>query len=403
MGVEIRAIRPEEFPDLLRTMGLAFHFDPPSDDHFQQILSFERTFAGFDGTEMVSNLSAFPLQMSVPGSVVPCGGTTIVSVLPTHRRRGLLRAMMLRHLDDVREHEEPIAALWASDSAIYGRFGFGMATTGYQVKVQRDHVGFHRLAPDPAPVRAIDGEEAATALPPFYDRIYPRTPGFYARPPAWWEHRILADEDHRRGGATAFRFAVVDGPDGIDGYLQFRVKDNWVDGHGAAEVAIKDIFGTTPESWAGLWSFALNQDLVGEITAERRPGYDPIFDLLAGIRRAQAKRSDNLWVRIMDVPRALGTRSYSAPLDTVIEVRDPVGDTNGRYRLTASTEGAECRPTDDDVDIGIDAEDLGGIYLGRSRLIELSRLGRVIGDPAVLAAADAAFTWEPQPWCPEVF
>ena len=103
------------------------------------------------------------------------------------------------------------------------------------------------------------------------------------------------------------------------------------------------------------------------------------------------------------MPRALGTRSYSAPLDTVIEVRDPVGDTNGRYRLTASTEGAECRPTDDDADIGIDAEDLGGIYLGRSRLIELSRLGRVIGDPAVLAAADAAFTWEPQPWCPEVF
>ena len=125
MGVEFRAIQPDEFPNLIRTMGQAFHFDPPDDDHFRHILPFERTFAGFDGQQMVSNISAFPLQMAVPGAVIPCGGTTIVSVAPTHRRQGVLRAMMRRHFDDVLEHEEPIAALWASDSAIYGRFGFG--------------------------------------------------------------------------------------------------------------------------------------------------------------------------------------------------------------------------------------------------------------------------------------
>ena len=404
MGLEFRAVTPDEFPTLVRTMGLAFHFDPPSDDHFRNVLDFERTFAGFDGPEMVSTVSAFSLQMSVPGAVLPCGGTTIVSVVPTHRRRGVLRSMMRRHLDDVIEHEEPIAALWASDSAIYGRFGFGMAAVGYQVKVRRDHVGFHRGAPASAPVRVIETREARDLLGPFYNRICPATPGFYERTAAWWEHRVLADEDHRRGGASAHRYAVVDGADGIDGYIQYRVKDGWAEGHGAGEVRVSELFGSTPESWAGLWSYALHQDLTAEITAERRSGQDPIFDLLAGVRRAAAKRSDTLWVRIMDVPRALAGRAYSAPLDVVIEVRDPLGDCDGRYRLIASPDGgAECEPTDAEPGISLDAEDLGGIYMGRSRLRNLSRIGRVDGDHQVLAAADAAFTWDPQPWCPEVF
>ncbi len=403
MGVEFRVVEPDQFPTLVQTMGLAFHFDPPEDDHFQQILPLERTFAGFDGSEMVSSVSAFSLQMTVPGSVVPCGGTTIVSVAPTHRRQGVMRAMMRRHLDDVREHEEPIAALWASDSAIYGRFGYGMAAMAYRLTVQRDHVEFHRRAPDPAPVRLVDADEARALLIPFYDRISPTTPGFYERPPAWWDHRVLVDEEHRRGGASSYRYAVVDGVEGIEGYIQYRVKSGWADGHGAGEVRVSELFGTTPQSWAGLWSYALHHDLIAEVTAERRSGQDPIFDLLAGVRRAGAHRSDSLWVRVMDVPRALTARSYSAPLDAVIEVRDPIGDCDGRYRLVVSTEGAECERTDAEPTITIDAEDLGGVYLGRSRLQSLSRVGRVGGNETALAAGDAAFNWDPQPWCPEVF
>ena len=113
--------------------------------------------------------------------------------------------------------------------------------------------------------------------------------------------------------------------------------------------------------------------------------------------------STNLWVRIMDVPRALEARSYSAPIDLVFEVHDPMGDIDGRYHLMASTEGAECSRTDAEASITLDAEDLGAIYMGRSRLRALSRVGRLQGDPDSLAAADAAFTWDPQPWCPEVF
>jgi predicted acetyltransferase len=403
MGVEFRALTPDESPALLRSMGLAFHFDPPEDDHFRHVLEFERTFGGFDGNEMVANVSAFSLQMAVPGGVILCGGTTIVSVAPTHRRRGVMRSMMRRHLDDVLEHEEPIAALWASDSAIYGRFGFGLAAVGYYLKVARDHVAFHRGAPDPAPVRSVDAEEAQALLAPFYDRMYSSNPGFYARSPAWWEHRVLADEKHRRAGGSAYRYAVVDGVDGIDGYAQYRVTSDWTEGHGQGELRVNELFGTSAESWAGLWSYVLHHDLTGVIRADRRSGQDPIFDLLAGFRRVSAKRADTLWVRIMDVPIALQARSYSAPLDVVIEVRDPIGDCDGRYRLFATTDGAECERTDAEPDISIDAEDLGGIYMGRSQLRNLSRTGRVSGDHRILAAADASFAWDPEPWCPEVF
>jgi predicted acetyltransferase len=311
--------------------------------------------------------------------------------------------MMRAHLDEVLEREEPTAALWASDSAIYGRFGYGQAAVDFDVTVRRDHVEFHRSAPEPAPVRMVDAIEASKLLPPFYEDIRASTPGFYARSPVWWEHRVLADEEHRREGATSYRYGVVDGPSGIDGYVQYRIKSDWDDSHGAGKVLVRELFGTTSESWSGLWTYVLNHDLTAEITAERRSSQDPVFDLLAGTRRAKALRFDNLWVRIMDVPRALEARSYSAPVDVVFEVHDPMGDIDGRYRLVASPEGAECSRTDAEASISLDAEDLGGIYMGRSRLRTLARVGRLQGAPESLSTADAAFTWEPQPWCPEVF
>jgi predicted acetyltransferase len=249
----------------------------------------------------------------------------------------------------------------------------------------------------------VDAIEASKLLPPFYEDIRASTPGFYARSPVWWEHRVLADEEHRREGATSYRYGVVDAPSGIDGYVQYRIKSDWDDSHGAGKVLVRELFGTTPESWSGLWTYVLNHDLTAEITAERRSSQDPVFDLLAGTRRAKALRFDNLWVRIMDVPRALAARSYSAPIDVVFEVHDPMGDIDGRYRLVASAEGAECSRTDAEPTITLDAEDLGAIYMGRSRLRALARVGRLQGDPASLSTADAAFTWEPQPWCPEVF
>jgi predicted acetyltransferase len=404
MAVEVRAIEPDEFETMRRTMGVVFGFDPPEgDESFRRLVPLDRTRCGFDDGRMVSTLGTFDLTMTVPGGAVPCGGTTMVAVLPTHRRKGLLRALMRSHLDDVREHEEPIAGLWASDSAIYGRFGYGCASVSYEITVNRGHVDLHRLSPESAPVRIIDREEAIRVAPALFEQLQARFPGFFARSPDWWESRSFRDTDASRHGATSLRYAVVDGEDGISGYTTYRTKADWADGHGSGEVRVKDLFGTDPQSWAALWSFVTSQDLVSVTVADLRSTQDPIFDLLEGSRRARAVRSDGLWIRIMDVPKALKARAYSAPIEVVLGVSDPLGDISGTYRLSANGADVTCFASDDEPDVMIDLEDLGAGYMGMARFRELARVGRMSGSDRALAAMDAAFRWDPQPWCPEIF
>lgn len=404
MAVEIRAIRPDEFEEMRRTMGLVFGFDPPEGDgRFLRLLPLDRTRCGFDGGRMISTSGAFSLEMTVPGAQVPCGGTTAVAVAPTHRRQGVLRKMMRAHLADVRQHGEPIAALWASDSAIYGRFGYGCASICYDIEVEPQHATSNRLAPEPGRSRLIERAEALEIVPPLYDRLRMEIPGFFARTPEWWEDRSFRESGTSGGGSTALRYVVVDGDEGISGFASYRTKANWDEGHGSGKVIVHDLYAATPEAWAGIWSLVTSHDLVVRAEAGRRPPWDPIFDLLTGTRRAHAFRYDALWVRLMDVAGALTARSYSAPLDVVLAVDDPVGDVTGSYRLRADSDGAECAATTDEPAVLLDLEDLSAGYMGRPRFRQWARAGRLSGADDALTALDAAFTWDPQPWCPEIF
>ncbi len=403
MATVIRAITPDEFEEMRRTMGLAFGFDPPDgNNRVLRLLPLDRTRCGFDSGRMISTSGAYGLRMTVPGGEVACGGTTAVAVSPSHRRRGVLREMMRAHLDDVKEHGEPIAALWASDSAIYGRFGYGCASICYDIKVEPEHATLGRLAPQPERGRMIDRPEALEVVPPLYDRLRTEIPGFFVRTPHWWEDRSFWDSE-TTSDTTNLRFAVVDGEDGVAGFASFRTKAKWEEGHGSGKAIIQDLFAATPEAWAGIWSLVANQDLVARVEAGLRPPWDPIFDLLAGTRRAMSFRYDALWVRLMDVPGALTARSYSAPVDVVLGVEDPLGDLTGSYRLRADVDGAECEPTTQEPSVHLDLEDLSAGYMGRSRFRQWARAGRLRGADDALAAMDAAFAWDPQPWCPELF
>jgi predicted acetyltransferase len=403
MVVDIRAIRPDEFEEFRRTMGLVFGFDPPNgDNRVLRLLPLDRTRCGFDGGTMVSTSGAYSLEMTVPGGKVACGGTTAVVVAPTHRRQGVLRQMMRAHIDDVKDHGEPIAALWASDSAIYGRFGFGCASICYDIEIEPDHATLSRLAPRPGPARIIDRAEALDVVPPLYDRLRMEIPGFFARSRQWWEDRSFWDREST-SDTTKLRFAVVDGEDGPAGFASFRTKAHWDEGHGSGKVIIQDLFATTPEAWAGIWSIVANQDLLARVETGLRPPWDPIFDMLAGTRRALSFRYDALWVRIMDLPAALTARSYSAPIDVVLGIEDPIGDLTGSYRLRADLDGADCAPTNQEPSVQLDLEDLSAAYMGRPRFRRWARAGRLSGATEALAAMDAAFAWDPEPWCPELF
>ena len=234
MGVTVGPVGDDRAAEYLAAMGQAFGFDS-SDEHrerFSKYFEWDRARAAYDGDRIVGTLGAYSFEMTVPGGTMPCGGTTVVAVLPTHRRRGVLRQMIESHFEDVRERGEPIAGLWASESSIYGRFGYGIAAVGLDVEVDRDHVDLHRLAPRAAPARLVSREEAMDLFPPFYDRERRLRPGFFARSPSWWEFRRFHDSEPSREGATAFRYAVTEENGVVTGFAQYRFKEKWREGHG---------------------------------------------------------------------------------------------------------------------------------------------------------------------------
>lgn len=405
MAVDFRPITEDDYAAFVATLELTFGFDSdPEEDRLRRILEFDRAFGHFDGDRIVSTLGAFSLQMSVPGAVLPCGGTSVVTVAPTHRRRGLLREMMTHHLKDVRDRGEPIAALWSSESEIYGRFGYGQASDSAELSFSRLGPSLSRHAPPVSGTRSLTLDEARKSIPPFHDAFRRDQPGMFARWPEWWETRVFAESAQRNKGATKARWVVVDGEDGIDGYVRYRVKSGFGDdGHFGNEVQVVELFANTPEGWAGLWSYILNQDLAATVIARLRSPQDPIFGLLAGTRRAKTHVSDGLWVRLVDIPSALARRRYSTQFNGVFEVHDPMGISGGRFRLDASPEAATCEPTSDAPDITLDIEDLGASFLGRAALFNAGRAGRLTGEPQTLISADLAFSWSPLPWSPEIF
>ncbi len=142
------------------------------------LLDFERSLGAFDGDEMVGKAHAFSFSMSVPGGHLPTAGVTAVTVLPTHRRRGVLTELMRRQLNDIRDRGEPLAALWASESVIYGRFGYGLAAQSDRVSIDRRHTEFVRQVPDaPGEVRFVDSDAALERWPFLYDGLRETRPG----------------------------------------------------------------------------------------------------------------------------------------------------------------------------------------------------------------------------------
>lgn len=405
MGVNVAPVSAERSREFLLTMGAVFGFDPEEDEieRFTSHFEWDRSRAAFDGDQIVGTSGAFSLDLTVPGTTMACGGTTVISVLPTHRRMGILRMMMDSHLADVRDRDEPIAGLWASDSAIYGRFGYGSAAQGADLVIERDHSRFHRLAPEPAPVRLVDADSARRLLPPFYDKARLEIPGFYARSEPWWENRRFRDNPAHRNGATAYRYAVTEMDVEVTGFVQYRYKEDWTEGHGRGEVRVRELVGSDPSSWAGLWRFVLDHDLTGKISASNRSVEDPVLDFLEGPRRAAIKVGDSLWIRIMDPQAALEGRSYSAPANVVIRLHDPLDASLTTWQLDLSPDGARVASSDAEPEVAMDLEDLGACFMGWSRFQTLKRAGRIEGDDGALAALDQAFAWSPAPWCSEVF
>jgi predicted acetyltransferase len=359
----------------------------------------ERAVGAFDDGRAVGFSASYEFDLTVPGGgAVPTAGVTWVAVLPSHRRRGILRESMSQLFRDARENAEPLAALYASEPAIYGRFGYGIATHWVSLNAESRRIAFRDDPGASGAVRLIDEDEAYARFPAIYEAVRTQRPGMLTRTEHWWRRHRLADYERFRRGSSKPFFALLELDGEPAGYALYRVKDEWDDGYPNGQVKLFEALATSPRATRELWRYLFSIDLTTRVKAELFDPASPLFFQVVDPRALHLSIRDGLWLRLVDVEEALRRRSYEGDDTLVLDVRDAVLPENaGRYRV-----GTRVERTDDDSDLTLDVADLASVYLGGFGFGQLA--DRVYEDrPGALARADALFRTPLAPHCPEVF
>jgi predicted acetyltransferase len=407
-GARLRVLRPKEWDAFHDTLVRAFGgvVAPEERELDRSLTEFGRFLGAWDGDACVGTAGAFAFRVTVPGGAsVPAAGVSMVSVAATHRRRGLLTAMMRRQLDDVRSWGEPLAVLTASEPGIYGRFGYGAATSWLGADIDTGRIALDVPAgTDGVRLRYAAPADVLEECEAVYARLVPRRPGMPARRPGWARAQIF-DPESERDGASPLQCVVAERDGEVTGYARFHVKLGWNDDGHDGTVVLKALDALDPVTEAALWRFLFSVDLTSTLTVRRRPVDDAWQYLVSDIRRCRVRLRDALFVRLVDVGAALAARTYRAPVDVVFEVADPFCPWNaGRWRLTGDAKGASCERTGDAADLVLSVRELGAAYLGGVSLAALAAAGRVAEVRAgALAEASVAFGSEVAPWLPHGF
>jgi predicted acetyltransferase len=402
MAIEIRNPSEDELHSAVSAVYIAFG-ESLRDEDFERHRKFmpaDRIHTAYDDGRPVGLAAAYPFELTIPGGQVPAGGVTWVGVLPSHRRRGILRQLMRRQLDDLRERGDPLAILWASEPSIYGRFGYGISAPN--LIMDADTARF-ALRDDPGPsgsVRLVDRDEALELFPPLYDRVRLATVGMFARSADYWQEERLADLEHWRQGAGPKFFAVLELDGAAEAYAIYRIKQDWQQGIPHGEVRVLDAIATSPRATRELWRFVFGIDLVSKVGQGMFDPGSPLFLMVEDARRLRLRLSDGLWLRFVDLRAALAARSYAADVPVVLDVRDELCPWNaGRWRV-----GDDVAKTRDPAELELDAKDLASIYLGAFDFHQLAAAERVRElRPGALERASALFRTERPPYCQEVF
>jgi predicted acetyltransferase len=416
----IRPISEAEYPAFHAVDAEAFNSRWPADQDRERekvTFEFDRSLAAFDGSLIVGSACAYTFRMTVPGTLAPVAGASAVGVLPSYRRRGILTSLMRRQLADLSEGGEAVAALFASEPGIYGRFGYGVSSMHSRFSVRRgegrmvipaaQEAAAGQGGLGPVRLRQVPAEPGTAEIAKVYEQAVPQRPGMLVRDARWWQN-ALADPEWSRDGDGPQRCIVAEDSSGPRGYAVYSVSPDWdSDGLPCGILTVRELMALDPQASAALWADLLTRDLVGEVRARLRPVDDPLLYLLADLRRARTKVSDGLWVRIIDIAAALAQRHYAREVDAVIEVTDDLLPANaGRWHLRAGPAGAgaSCERTSAPADVVLPVASLGAAYLGGTRLGTLARAGLAAElRPGTLAALSTAMSWDPVPWSPMIF
>ncbi len=408
--ITIRKVDPDEWEAFCRVAELVFG-DAMTDERRamnKAAFEFDRGLTAEDGGELVATGGAYSLDLTLPGlTTIPVGGLTWISVLPTHRRRGILRRIVQHHLDDVQRRGEPVSILIASESVIYGRFGYGSATQMASYQIEQRHSAFAQPLDGGGRVRVVDEKESLELLPAVFEQARRMQPGEISRNQEWWT-TTLSDPEWRREGAAGAVNVVFERAPGqaAEGYARYRLRSHWEGMLAANIVKVEELTALTPQAHAALWRFLLDLDLSGELELFNGRMDEPLRWRLADPRRLRTTFvSDLVWARLLDVPAALTARRYGVADRLVLEVSDALRpECGGRFAVEGGPDGAECARTADDPDIVLGIAELGATYLGGVRFSTLAGAARVTeATPGALARADRMFIGEQAPYCSREF
>ncbi|MFC5202545.1 GNAT family N-acetyltransferase [Streptomyces kaempferi] len=413
-GIDVRPITETEIPDWIRALNTGFLRSPAVSEQETAdrgaYMLLPRTLGAFDAGRCVATFRSFPQQLTtVGGAHVPAEAITNVSVTATHRRRGLLTRMMGTALTAAKERGDVVATLIAAEYPIYGRYGFGPATTATQWTVEVPRTGLDRRWSGPADggrIDLVDGEEVRKTGPELHARLSRTQPGVVSRVERWWQVNTGALKPDGTTWTEPF-YAVYRSADGeVEGLVAYKSDDNWGDAKQPLNTAtVKWLIGVTPAAERALWHYLCSIDWITKVKTGWRAPDDLLPDFLPDPRAARiTTQADWLWVRILDVVRAMEARTYAGSGTLVLDVTDGDGLSAGRYRLDAGPDGAVCAPTGQSADLTLDVRELSALWLGEASAVRLAALGRVREErEGAASVADALLRTSRRPWCPDIF
>ncbi len=405
---QLRPITEDEYVAFCRCFARAFGKDYDADEAQLErgLIDLPRTLAVIHERDgVVGTALSFGREFSVPGGLLPAAHVTAVGVAGTHRRRGLLSRLMRRQLTDLHATgTEPVAILWPSEEAIYGRYGYGPASSAVAYSAHTRELTVLSGPPD-GQLREVELAEFIDTVAGILDAARRDRPGYSARPMQWWRY-WSADLESWRRGRSRLRTVLHEGPDGPDGYALFRIRRDGDDSGPQHVVNVEELVAADLAAYRQLWQYVCSIDLSRRVEYSLAAVDEPLQYLVTERRRLSARTSDGLWLRILDLPAALTGRRYAAGVDVVLDITDDLlSDNAGRWRLRAEAGApAHCERTEAPADLVLDIDRLSAVYLGGTPLAALAAAGHVTEQrPGAVAAASTAFGWHRAPVSIESF